>query len=127
MLQVWYPWFWQMCKGEATSCSSLHWPWEHLCSSCMSTLFCAVYNCTDCGGGYISTHGDSCTYICACLHLHTHHPFTRPCICFTHSTTAKAVPALCVLQLHHNQPQRSLCSGIRFRTSPVKQLLPKAG
>lgn len=126
MLQVRHPWFWQVGEGGAASCSSLHWPQGHLCSTCMSTLFCAVYNCTDWGRGYISTHGDSCTYMCARLHLHTHHPLTRPCICFTHSTTAKAVPALHVLQLHHSQLQFSLCSCIWFQTKPVKQLLPKA-
>lgn len=85
-------------------------------------------------GGRLYIHAQRFTYIYMCMfaptHPHTRHPLTRACICFTHSTLATAVPALHVLQLHHSHPQcswGSLCSGIRFQISPVKQLLPKAG
>lgn len=108
MLQVWCPWLWQVRECGATSCSCLHWPRRHLCFSCMSS--CSVL-CTTAptGAGYISIHRDSSTYIYACLHLHAHHPLTRPCVCFFFfCTIGKALPALCVLQLHHSQPQCSL-------------------
>lgn len=126
MLQVWYPWLWQVCEGGATSCSSLHWPWGHLCSSCLSTLICAVYNCTDWGQvmypyteSHVHIYGHVCTYTLIILSQDLASAFFLA-----------PLPKQCLLSMFYScitaSPNADHVQAFGFKPHLVKQLLPRA-
>lgn len=130
-----------MHKDGATTCSSLqpgallYQPKEHPCTSCVGTLFCAIYNLTglrvEVIYPYTEFYAHIHVHVCTYTFPHTSSQEAASALsALSNITVTEVGPAvLYVLQLQCSQPEPSQqsCSGIWLQTSPVKKIISRAG